>query len=244
MREMSLYLNVPYSEKDEAKALGARWNPEVKKWFVDLPREQYVRFSKWILRDTDDVTIATEYLYLVEGQQDCWRCGQPTRVVGLGIGEHLHLFDGPDGVESEFVEDIFEFGEELHLAWAEESEIPPKLLRYLKERYSVRTGYSKTLERNCFANHCDHCGVLQGNWFLFQEPDSSLSSCVGGEELIKRMNLLKIKLIPIEDDLQLNWNMRFCSNDFAYLKYGEVEKLSLSTDPENECVSYKELYRR
>lgn len=107
----------------------------------------------------------------------------------------------------------------------------------------MRTGYSKTLERNCFANHCDHCGVLQGNWFLFQEPDSPLSSCAEGEELIKRMSLLRIKLIPIEDDLQLNWEMGVCSNDFAYLKYGEVEELSLSTDPENEYVSYEELYR-
>lgn len=29
-----LFLNVPYSEKDEAKALGARWNAENKKWYV------------------------------------------------------------------------------------------------------------------------------------------------------------------------------------------------------------------
>ena len=27
---MSLFLNVPYAEKDEAKALGAKWNPTIK----------------------------------------------------------------------------------------------------------------------------------------------------------------------------------------------------------------------
>jgi hypothetical protein len=27
-------LRVPYSEKDEAKALGARWDPSIKKWYV------------------------------------------------------------------------------------------------------------------------------------------------------------------------------------------------------------------
>lgn len=242
---MRLYIDVPYSEKDEAKALGARWNPRVKKWFIDLPREQYVKFAKWILQNTDDATIAMEYLHLIEGRQNCWRCGESTRVIGLGIGEYLHLFDGPAGPEIETIEDTVEFGELLHLAWTEaESEIPPKLLRYLKEQYSVRTSYSKTLGRNCFANHCDHCGALQGNWFLFQEPDSPLSSCVEGEELVRRMEQLKIKLIPIEDDLLLNWDMGFCSNDFAYLKYGQVEELSLSTDPENEFVSYEELYRK
>lgn len=31
-----LYLNVPYSEKDEAKKLGAKWNPEKKKIFLIL----------------------------------------------------------------------------------------------------------------------------------------------------------------------------------------------------------------
>jgi hypothetical protein len=29
-----LLLNVPYEEKDEAKALGARWNADIKKWYV------------------------------------------------------------------------------------------------------------------------------------------------------------------------------------------------------------------
>lgn len=29
-----LILNVPYNEKDDAKSLGARWNPTVKKWYV------------------------------------------------------------------------------------------------------------------------------------------------------------------------------------------------------------------
>jgi hypothetical protein len=29
-----LFLNVPYAEKDEAKALGARWNPTKRRWYV------------------------------------------------------------------------------------------------------------------------------------------------------------------------------------------------------------------
>lgn len=39
---------------------------------------------------------------------------------------------------------------------------------------------------------------------IFAEPDSPLYSCVGGNELVERMSKLKIKGIPIEDDLQLN----------------------------------------
>lgn len=240
---MGLYLNIPYGEKDEAKSLGAKWNAQVKKWYTDTEREQYVRFSKWILKDTDDAVIATEYIHIIESEQKCWKCGQLTKVVGLGIGEFVHIYGEADAPEYELVEDYVDPGEELHLAWVEnEDDIPLKLLRYLKENYSVKTGYSKTIGGKCFANHCDCCGALQGNWFLFDEPDSPLSSCVDGDELIERMSKLKIKGIPIDDDLQLNWNIGFCSNDYAYLKYGNFEEIVLSSDPQNEYVSYEELY--
>lgn len=41
-----LFLNVPYAEKDEAKALGARWNPTKRRWYVPdgLPT---AAFAKW-----------------------------------------------------------------------------------------------------------------------------------------------------------------------------------------------------
>lgn len=238
---MSLYLDVPYFEKEEAKQLGAKWDPRVKKWYTDAYPEDYVKFAKWILKDTDDVIIATEYLYLIEGVQSCWKCGQKTAVVGLGIGEHIHMYGDPDDPQIEIVED--EDCEEVHLAWVDkEDDIPPKLLRYMKEHYSVRVGYSKTLGRGSFANHCSCCGALQGNWFLFQEPDSPLSSCVSGQELIDCMGQLKIKGIPIESDLQLEWEMGYCSNDYAYMEFGQFEELVLSSDPNNDYITYEELY--
>lgn len=44
------FLNVPYAEKDEARALGARWNPARKKWYVP-PGADLEPFAKW--RKTD-----------------------------------------------------------------------------------------------------------------------------------------------------------------------------------------------
>ena len=240
---MRLYLNIPYNEKEEAKALGARWNPKIKKWYTDAAPEEYVKYSKWILNDRDEAVLAMEYIFIMEGQQNCWRCGQLTRVIGLGIGEFIRIYGDINEPQYELVQDYIDPGEELHLAWVEkEDSIPPKLLRYLKGKYSVKTGYSKTLGGKCFANHCDCCGVLQGNWFLFDEPDSPLSSCIGSSELIERMDKLKIMGIPIEDSLQLDWNICFCTNDYAYFKYGHFEELVLSDNPENEYITYEELY--
>jgi hypothetical protein len=33
-KKVRVELRVPYSEKDEAKALGARWDPSMKKWYT------------------------------------------------------------------------------------------------------------------------------------------------------------------------------------------------------------------
>lgn len=240
---MRLYLNVPYKEKDEAKSLGAKWNPKVKKWYTTAKSEEYIKFSKWILRDTDDVMIAQEYIFIIEGKRNCWKCGKSTRVIGLGISDFVHIYEDDDTPQYELNDDYFGLGDEVHLAWvSSEDDIPPKLLRYLKENYSVKTSYSRSEGGKCFANHCDYCGALQGGWFLFEEPESPLSSCVEGSELVERMSKLIIKAIPIQDDLQLNWGTGFCVNDYAYLKYGQCETLVLSSDPENDYVSYEELY--
>lgn len=242
-RGARLFLDVPYNEKDEAKSLGAKWDSKVKKWYIDSFRKDYVKYAKWILNGTDEAIIATDFIYVIEGQQNCWKCGQPTKVIGLGLGTFIHIYEKNNEVQYEFIEKYMNQGEELHLAWAEkEDDIPPKLLDYLKETYSVKTGYSKTLSSKCFANHCDHCKALQGNWYLFNEPDSPLSSCIDGNELAERISKLRIKKIPIENDLQINWTVAFCSNDFTYFQYGKCEELILSSDPHNKNITYKELY--
>ena len=50
-----IILEVPFKEKDEAKMLGARWDPDIKKWFV--PSGQNPRpFTRWMQSDrTEDL---------------------------------------------------------------------------------------------------------------------------------------------------------------------------------------------
>ena len=42
-----VYIKVPYSEKDEAKALGAKWDKQEKSWFVE-PGADQKPFQKWL----------------------------------------------------------------------------------------------------------------------------------------------------------------------------------------------------
>lgn len=43
-----ILLKVPYAEKDEAKALGARWNPTRKCWYVPDGKDA-APFAQWIV---------------------------------------------------------------------------------------------------------------------------------------------------------------------------------------------------
>jgi hypothetical protein len=47
---MPTILNVPYAEKDEARALGARWNPTRKKWYVPDGVDA-APFERWLAPD-------------------------------------------------------------------------------------------------------------------------------------------------------------------------------------------------
>jgi hypothetical protein len=40
-------LTVPYAEKDEAKQLGARWDPKRKKWYIPAGVDA-APFSRWV----------------------------------------------------------------------------------------------------------------------------------------------------------------------------------------------------
>jgi len=46
MTTANISLKVPFNEKDQAKALGARWNAELKQWYVPQG-VQSAPFEKW-----------------------------------------------------------------------------------------------------------------------------------------------------------------------------------------------------
>lgn len=46
MTTANISLKVPFNEKDQAKALGARWNAEAKQWYVPQGVDS-APFTKW-----------------------------------------------------------------------------------------------------------------------------------------------------------------------------------------------------
>lgn len=206
-----LILEVPYSEKDEAKALGAKWNPEIKKWYV-RDKKDYHKFIRWIEPYGNMVII--DQLYLVEGIQKCFRCGQETRVIGFGVDKHLSLYDDdvfPNGIEQE----------DIHIVGPIEP-IPKPLLNYIQSKYNYKMRYSQTTKTSSICNCCDHCDVLQGNFFLFSEVDSPFF--IYSPEDVKKLKIYKIRL---EKDLIVNATDGWASFDEMFKRYGTIVPLEI-----------------
>ena len=56
---MTTYLNVPFARREEAKAKGARWDSEARKWFVPMGRD-LEPFTSWL--PVDPAKLATQDL--------------------------------------------------------------------------------------------------------------------------------------------------------------------------------------
>lgn len=161
-------LKVPYLEKDEAKALGARWDPTRRCWYVP-PGLDTTPFQRWIPPSDPRVNLRASEAYVVTARRRCWRCGEPTLVVGFLLApgfEDLHVWDDDGQGETREWRSYDGWGFAHYL-----DHLPDTIARQaqaLAPRY--RHAYSKTTDSRYWANHCEACGVLQGDFHLFEEP--------------------------------------------------------------------------
>lgn len=218
-----LLLNVPYIEKDKAKKLGANWNPELKKWYVKN-KEDYYKFVDWIEPYGNIVVI--DELYLVEGVQKCFKCGRETRVIGFGIDKHLSI-DKMYDLQINYNENIEYALEEInqndiHIV-GPITPIPEILMKYIKSKYNYKLRYSKTTNTSNISNCCEHCDVLQGDFFLFNEDNSPFF--IHSPEDIKRLKIYKIIL---EHDLIINAEDGWASFDEMFKRYGNIIPLDIN----------------
>lgn len=218
-----LLLNVSYIEKDKAKKLGAKWSPELKKWYVKN-KEDYYKFISWIEPYGNIVVI--DALYLIEGIQKCFRCGKETRVIGFGIDKHFSI-DKMYELQENYNENIKDALEEInqndiHIV-GPITPIPEVLMEYIKSKYNYKLRYSKTTKTSNISNCCEYCDVLQGDFFLFNEVDSPFF--IHSPEDVKKLKIYKIRL---KHDLIINAEDGWASFDEMFKKYGHIISLDIN----------------
>lgn len=62
-----IILSVPFSQKDEAKALGAMWNPKLNKWFINEYKEE---FKRWMPKEKK--ALEGQHLSIELVPKTCW----------------------------------------------------------------------------------------------------------------------------------------------------------------------------
>lgn len=90
------------------------------------------------------------------------------------------------------------------------------LLDKLKEKYNYYKSYSKTVNDSYLANHCSNCKVIQGDFFLFGEVDSTFFV-----DSIERAKKLKLYKIPLKNDLIVDLNIGWGSTDYMIDEYAQ-----------------------
>lgn len=217
---MSLLLNVPYSEKDYAKELGANWNPSLKKWYVNS-RSDYPKFLRWILGNLSETCILCDYLYIVEGIRRCYKCHHETKVIGFGIENYYQVLD-PEVYDTKAP--IYYESGTIHIA-SELTGLPNKFYNFLKEKFNYKQGYSATLKAICYANHCTYCDALQGNYFLFDEVDSPF--WIDSPDSAAKLNLYRINL---HHDHIINLSLGISSMDNLIKEFGRIVTTNYTFD--------------
>lgn len=186
---MKLYLNVPFAEKEEAKRLGARWNPELKLWFVEIKDTVPSPLYRWLIEEADYNLLAEDYS-IVMASKPCWKYHEQTIVTTFLLDRYYELTCCE---EAEIKIPFYNWQEVHNLTFI--SNITTLDESVLQEMSRVnphyRKTYSKALDGSYFANNCMHCGMLQGDFNLYQEPSSIFYDCRDSEKFEKIITIDK-----------------------------------------------------
>ena len=154
-------LQVPFPHKDEAKNLGARWDVELKRWYVPDGVDPSA-FEKWLPKPPN---IRAPFWCLAASTRRCWRCEVPSRVFAIMLPcgyEAWNVADDPadDGWMSSEDSTLLSYV----------GNVPESVVAKLRQgapRY--RVDYSRTTQSFYWMNHCEHCDAKLGDFETLQE---------------------------------------------------------------------------
>lgn len=176
------YLFVPPEEKSEVQALGARWDADSKRWYIDSGGPT-ATFSRWLLgaEPEEDFTITSADAYVAAATAACPQCRAAVTVIcihcasGVVLGDPLTEFT---------VADVSAVGDSL----------ARQLTRW--------PNYRPAEDTRCFTNHCPGCGAALDDLYLHSEPGEPFFD-------IPAAPPGAIELTPLEGPIELSGDEHF-----------------------------------
>lgn len=162
-------LFVPFEQKEEAKVLGARWDPEKRCWWTEA--RDLEPFARWrspqaaapdpivpvVLAEPEIPCVRALGFALITAPTRCWKCHASIQVSAVILDQYEEMDpeygDWSAGTDRMMLQGIAALNKPAHEAI---SAAAPRL----------KPGFSRTVDAVYLANHCTHCDALQGEWFL------------------------------------------------------------------------------
>lgn len=201
-----LLLEVPFNEKDEAKSLGAKWNPKLKCWYVPAGFDKS-EFSKWLPPDLKASSNfkAISPIYLARSPESCWKCGSETAVFCIAAAGFIEDNDEVNG-----------FVTFSNLGFCENT------IRSEIEAYAplYRVANSKQADSHYYMNHCEHCNAKMGDFYMHNEPEGAF--CPVDE--VQGGNVTLYELVGMPHTIAIDASPGFSEPNFIEL-HAKREKL-------------------
>lgn len=166
-----------------------------------------MRFKKWILPANG---IICDNIYVVEGIHKCFRCQKDTHVIGFGTDSFWDFTDDEEDGE-------YYWSDALHVISFLDP-IPEILFKFVTRNFNYKMRFSKFTQSTSLANCCEHCDVLQGNFFIFDEVDSPFFIYSVNDARNLSIYKFKLKNDLIVDDIGISYGQ----NDFLIKEYAKT----------------------
>jgi hypothetical protein len=187
LRRISLY--VPPEEYADVKALGGCWDEEAKCWYISSDVTSPT-FQQWLPdnEQEEELGITSEQAYVASARVACQQCRSTIEVICI--------YCESGSVRDEPLEPLTKLT--VSNVWA----MDPVLARQLEPWPTFGKGSEPDSREGYFANHCSHCGALQEDYLLHDEPDGPFFD-------IPNASPGAVALTPLAGRVQLSGNYHF-----------------------------------
>lgn len=146
--------------------------------------------------------------FVADSKQVCWKCGKDTKVFGIMVPPlHERKID---------VEDTWEAMDTAAFITNVEF-LPPEIIAKIQRKSSrYWVDYSRAEKKKYWMNHCDSCGVKQGDFYLYMEPE--------GAFFHDQYTAPAVLLWAVEEDFICCGEPLYGDHSYEYMTvYGRVE---------------------
>lgn len=153
---------VPKGCEEKFLAEGGFFNKE-QKVFVFPDTEDIETYDHWFPKNGN--ILCNYQHYILESKVVCWKCRKPATVIALA-SQSFHYKIPPTRKGCRWAE----CDDGIHI-FSHIRFIPFHVLNQIQKRYShFKSVYSFTHKYAYFANTCEHCGIIQEDYYLHELP--------------------------------------------------------------------------